>query len=119
MRISQIVISSTAALETLKFSKNVMVFTEYGIAMLSSILSSPRAIHVNIQIMRTFGKLRGMISTHKDLAKKLTELEKKYDGQFQIVFEAIRQILEVEQKPKKKIGFMVKESRAKYRAAAR
>lgn len=118
-RISQIVISSTAALETLKFSKKVMVFTEYGIAMLSSVLSSPRAIHVNIQIMRTFGKLRSMISTHKDLAKKLTELEKKYDGQFQIVFEAIRQILEVEQKPNKKIGFIVKESRAKYRAAAR
>jgi hypothetical protein len=118
-RISQFVISSSASLGTLKFSKRVMVFTEYGIAMLSSVLNSPRAIQVNIQIMRTFGRLRSMISSHKDLARKLAELEKKYDGQFQIVFEAIRQILEVEQKPKRKIGFMAKESRAKYRAVAR
>jgi hypothetical protein len=63
------------------------VFTEQGIAMLSSVLNSDRAIAVNIQIMRTFAKLRGMISTHKDLAGKLNELEKKYDSQFQIVFE--------------------------------
>ncbi len=114
-RISQFVISSGASLKTLKFSKNVMVFTEYGIAMLSSVLNSPRAIQVNIQIMRTFGKLRDMISSHKDLAKKLTELEKKYDGQFQIVFEAIRQLMTIEEKPKRKIGFEVREGRAKYR----
>lgn len=117
-RISQFVISSSASPETLKFSKNVMVFTEYGIAMLSSVLNSPRAIQVNIQIMRTFGKLRDMISSHKDLARKLAELEKKYDGQFQIVFEAIRQILEVEQRPKRKIGFLAKESRTRYTASA-
>jgi len=85
--------------------------------MLSSILSSDRAIVVNIQIMRTFVKLREMISTHKDLAKKLSELEKKYDGQFQIVFEAIRQIVEVEEKPRKKIGFLAKDRRAVYQAA--
>ena len=85
--------------------------------MLSSILSSDRAIVVNIQIMRTFVKLREMISTHKDLAKKLSELEKKYDGQFQIVFEAIRQIVEVEEKPRKKIGFLAKDRRAVYKAA--
>src|SRR3989304_2566181 len=114
-RKSQFLISSSASLETLKFSKNVMVFTEYGIAMLSSVLNSPRAIQVNIQIMRTFGKLRDMIASHKDLARKLTELEKKYDGQFQIVFEAIRQILEVEDKPKRKIGFIAKERQAVYR----
>lgn len=89
-------------------------FTENGIAMLSSVLSSKRAIQVNIQIMRTFVKLRELISTHKDLAKKLGELEKKYDSQFQIVFEAIRQILEVEEKPKKKIGY-IREKRAIYR----
>jgi len=106
------VISSNASLKTLKFSKNVMAFTEYGIAMLSSVLNSPRAIQVNIQIMRTFGKLRGMIASHKDLARKLAELEKKYDGQFQIVFEAIRQLIEVEEKPKKRIGFVVKEAQA-------
>jgi hypothetical protein len=116
-RISQSVTSSDASLKTLKFSKNVMAFTEYGIAMLSSVLNSQRAIQVNIQIMRTFGKLRDMISSHKDLARKLSELEKKYDGQFQIVFEAIRQLIEVEEKPKRKIGFIVKESQAVYKKA--
>ena len=90
-------------------------FTENGVAMLSSVLNSPKAIQVNIQIMRTFTKLREMMSSHKDLARKLNELEKKYDSQFQIVFEAIRQILEVEEKPKKKIGFIVKESHAAYK----
>ncbi len=92
------------------------VFTEQGIAMLSSVLSSDRAIEVNIQIMRAFVKLREMISTHKDLAKKLSALEKKYNGQFQIVFEAIRQLIEVEESPKRKIGF-IKESRADYRTS--
>jgi hypothetical protein len=91
-------------------------FTEQGIAMLSSILNSDRAIDVNIQIMRAFVKLRDMMSSHKDLTRKLTELEKKYDGQFQIVFEAIRQLIEVEEKPKRKIGF-IKESRAVYRTS--
>jgi hypothetical protein len=114
-RISQSVISSNASLQILKFSKNVMVFTEYGIAMLSSILNSPRAIQVNIQIMRTFGKLRDMISNHKDLARKLAELEKKYDGQFQIVFEAIRQLIEQPEKPRRKIGFIARERQAIYR----
>jgi phage regulator Rha-like protein len=90
-------------------------FTEQGIAMLSSVLNSDRAIEVNIQIMRTFVKLREMIASHKDLVKKLDELEKKYDGQFQIVFEAIRQILEVEDKPKRKIGFIAKERRVPYK----
>jgi dimeric dUTPase (all-alpha-NTP-PPase superfamily) len=91
------------------------VFTEQGIAMLSSVLNSERAVEVNIQIMRTFVKLRELMSTHKDLALKLKELEKKYDSQFQLVFEAIRQILEVEDKPRKRIGFMVKEDEAVYK----
>ncbi len=84
-------------------------FTEQGVAMLSSVLNSKRAIEVNIMIMRTFVKLREMMASHKDLARKLEELEKKYDGQFQVVFEAIRQLIAVEEKPKKKIGFLVKE----------
>ena len=92
------------------------VFTEQGIAMLSSVLNSDRAIQVNIEIMRTFVKLREMMSSHKDLARKLSELEKKYDGQFQIVFEAIRQIIAVEEKPKRKVGFIAKEQKAVYRA---
>jgi hypothetical protein len=81
------------------------VFTEQGISMLSSILNSDRAIEVNIQIMRTFVKLREIMLSHKDLTKKLNELEKKYDGQFQIVFEAIRQLIEQPEKPKRKIGY--------------
>jgi len=93
------------------------VFTEQGIAMLSSVLNSDRAIEVNIQIMRTFAKLREMISSHKDLVKKLTELEKKYDGQFQIVFEAIRQLIEQPEKPKRKIGFIARERQAVYRTS--
>ena len=95
-----------------------LVFTEQGIAMLSSVLNSDRAIEVNIQIMRTFVKLREMMSSHKDLARKLAELEKKYDGQFQIVFEAIRQLIAVEEKPKRKIGY-ISESKAVYRASAK
>jgi hypothetical protein len=82
--------------------------------MLSSVLNSDRAIEVNIIIMRAFVKLREMISSHKDLAYKLDELEKKYDGQFQIVFEAIRRLMAIEEKPKRKIGFLTRESRATY-----
>ena len=94
-------------------------FTEQGIAMLSSVLNSKRSIQVNIEIMRAFVKLREMITTHKELARKLSELEKKYDGQFQIVFEAIRQMIEVEEKPKRKIGFIAKESKAAYRTSGK
>jgi hypothetical protein len=91
-------------------------FTEQGIAMLSSVLNSKRAIQVNIEIMRAFVKLREMIVSHKELARKLNELEKKYDGQFQIVFEAIRQLIVIEEKPKRKIGY-ISESKAVYRAS--
>ncbi len=107
MRISQFVISSEhPGVKTLKFSKSVMAFTEHGVAMLSSVLNSPRAIQVNIQIMRTFAKLREIISQHKDLARRLDELEKKYDTQFKVVFDAIRQLMAPpEQKPpKRRIG---------------
>ena len=70
-------------------------FTENGVAMLSSVLNSERAVQVNIQIMRTFTKLREFISAHKDLSRRLDDLEKKYDTQFRIVFDAIRQIYPV------------------------
>jgi hypothetical protein len=96
MRLSQFVISSVhPGIKTLKFSKNVMAFTEHGVAMLSVILNSPRAVQVNIQIMRTFAKLREIISQHKDLARRLDDLEKKYDAQFKVVFDAIRQVYPV------------------------
>ncbi len=83
--------------------------------MLSSVLHSKRAVQVNIAIMRTFVKLREMMASHKDLARKLEELEKKYDGQFQVVFDAIRQLITVEERPKRKIGYIA-EGRAVYRA---
>lgn len=69
------------------------VFTEYGVAMLSSVLRSKQAIQVNIEIMRTFGRLRHVLESHKDLANRLSELEEKYDGQFKVVFDAIRQLV--------------------------
>jgi hypothetical protein len=93
-----------------------MVFTEQGVAMLSSVLNSKRAIQVNIQIVRTFSKLREMLSTHKDLKKKIEAMEKKYDENFRIVFEAIQQLLETDAKFRKKIGFTVKKKQAAYAA---
>ena len=80
-------------------------FTEQGVSMLSSVLKSKRAIQVNIQIMRAFIKLKEMLSTHKDLKQKIEEMEKRYDYQFKIVFDAIKQLLEPPVKPKGKIGF--------------
>ena len=83
-----------------------LVFTEHGILMLSSVLRSKRAVEVNIQIMRAFVKLRGMLAAHKDLARKLAELEKKYDAQFRSVFDAIRALMEPPgEEPKKIPGF--------------
>jgi hypothetical protein len=90
-----------------------MAFTEQGVAMLSSVLRSKRAIRVNIQIMRAFIKLRQMYISHEDLKRKIAAMERKYDEQFQIVFEAIKQLIEEDAKPKKKIGY-IKEGQAKY-----
>jgi hypothetical protein len=119
MRISQFVTSSDhPGVKTLKFSKNVMAFTEHGVAMLSSVLNSSRAVQVNIQIMRTFAKLREIISQHKDLARRLDDLERKYNAQFKVVFDAIRQLMAPPEPepPKKRIGFMVKERRSPYKS---
>jgi len=91
-----------------------MAFTEQGIAMLSSVLKSKSAIEVNIEIMRAFVELRKMISSHADLERKLTALEKKYDKQFKIVFDAIRALMSPPEKPRKRIGFDLRERRAKY-----
>jgi len=89
-------------------------FTEQGVAMLSSVLNSERAIQVNILIMRAFNKLREMLSTHEDLRRKVEAMEKKYDRQFKVVFDAIKQLIDIESKPKRKIGFEVKEPKARY-----
>ena len=80
-------------------------FTEPGVAMLSSVLNSKRAIQVNIQIIRTFIKLREIALTHVVLKRKIEAMEKKYDKQFRIVFEAIRKLLEPPPTPKRRIGF--------------
>ena len=104
-RISQIVTSSK-----IKYSKRVYAFTEQGVAMLSSVLRSPRAIKVNIEIVRVFVRLRQILSTHKALARKLAELElriKDHDGQIQAIFEAIRQLVAPTEACRKKIGFKV------------
>lgn len=81
-------------------------FTEQGVAMLSSVLNSPRAVQVNIQIMRTFVRLRRMLASNDDLARKLAALERKYDTQFKAVFDAIRRLMAPQQPPKRRqIGF--------------
>ena len=80
-------------------------FTEQGVAMLSSVLRSARAVQVNIAIMRTFVRLREMLLSNADLARKLSALEKKYDAQFKVVFDAIRELMIPPEKPKRRIGF--------------
>ena len=102
---SQIVISSWGGTRR----ANPYAFTEQGVAMLSSVLHSRKAVHVNIVIMRAFVKLRQILATHKDLANKLSELERrieKHDSDIQAIFEAIRQLMEPPpDPPKRKIGF--------------
>ena len=81
------------------------VFTQEGIAMLSSVLRSKRAVMVNIAIMRVFVRIRRLMGEHKDLVRRLDELEKKYDLQFKVVFDAIRQLVVAPESPKRQIGF--------------
>jgi hypothetical protein len=80
-------------------------FTEQGVAMLSSVLHSPRAVRVNIEIMRAFVRLRRMLLANADLARRLTVLEKKYDARFLAVFKAIRELVETPVKNKRPIGY--------------
>jgi len=101
------VVTNCDHLGTLKFSPQLpYAFTQEGVAMLSSVLNSERAIQANIQIMRAFVKLRELMATHENLKKKIEEMEKKYNYQFKIVFDAIKQLLEPpKQEPKKQVGF--------------
>ena len=80
-------------------------FTEQGVAMLSSVLRSPRAVQVNIAIMRAFVKLREILASHRDLARRLDQMESKYDAQFKVVFDAIRELMTPPKKPRRRIGF--------------
>ena len=113
MRISQFVISSDTP--NLKFSKRVFAFTEQGVAMLSGVLKSERAVEVNIAIMRTFVKLRRLLESNKELSQRLDELESKYDEQFRAIFEAIRELMIPPEPKKNPIGFHVRESSAIYK----
>ena len=100
------VIANCDHLKSLKFSAHLpYAFTEQGVAMLSSVLNSERAVQVNIQIMRAFAKMREILQVHKDLWQKIKKMEKRYDRQFKIVFDALRQLLEPPEKPRRRIGF--------------
>lgn len=97
--LSQVVIS-------LKHAPNVFAFTEQGVAMLSSVLNNKKAVHVNIEIIRAFTKLREYILNHKELQKKIGQLEQKYDAEFKNVFQAIKELEEpIKQKRRRMIGF--------------
>src|SRR4030043_1079110 len=89
-------------------------FTEQGVEMLSSVLNSERAIKVNIEIMRAFVRLRQILASHADLARKLEALEKKYDAQFKIVFDTIREMMKPPESKKRPIGFLVEEPKVPY-----
>jgi len=82
-------------------------FTEHGVAMLSSVLNSDRAVQVNIEIVRAFVRLRGLLAANADLARRMDELERKYDSQFKVVFDAIRQLMTPAVPPRRRIGFHV------------
>ncbi len=114
LRISQFVTSSDV-----KFSKNVYAFTQEGVAMLSGVLRSARAVQVNIAIMRAFVRLREALTSSKDLARKLAELERRiasHDDSIRTLFQAIRQLMAHPEPARKKIGFHVREKHARYMA---
>ncbi len=103
----------------LKFSPYLpYAFTEHGALMLANVLNSKKAVQVSIQIIRTFIRLRRLLSTHKELAEKLEEMEKKYDQQFKVVFEAIKQLISSAEKeaakPKQPIGFKISDNKSVY-----
>ncbi|MEA3436164.1 MAG: ORF6N domain-containing protein [Thermodesulfobacteriota bacterium] len=93
---------------------NPYAFTEQGVAMLSSVLRSKRAVQVNIEIMRAFVRLRQLLATHTDLARKMTALKQKYNEQFKVVSDAIRALMAPPETKKKKIGFTAKEKQKAY-----
>jgi hypothetical protein len=105
---SQNVISSWGGARTAPHA-----FTEQGIAMLSSVLRSPEAVQVNIEIMRAFVRLRRILADHKDIAQRLGDLENRYDQQFKVVFDAIRQLMTPPQETKRPIGFTADIEKAK------
>jgi len=99
--------------------KPPFVFTEQGVAMLSSVLKSERAVQVNIQIMRTFTKLRELLATNEVLRKKIEAMERQYDQQFRVVFDVIKKLIAEDEKPKKQIGFRIGEKKLIYKTRPR
>ena len=100
---------------TFKHAPRVLAFTEQGVAMLSGILKSDRAVDVNIAIMRTFVKLRRMLESNEELSRRPDELESRYDEQFRMVFEAIRELMIPPEPRKNPIGFHVREEESTYK----
>jgi hypothetical protein len=100
------VVANCDHLKRLKFSPALpYAFTEHGAIMLASVLNSPIAVQTSVLVVRAFVKLREMLATHKDLAKKLDKMEKKYDMQFKVVFDAIRELMRPPEPKRSKIGF--------------
>ncbi len=95
-------------LDSLKYARTMpYAFTEYGVAMLSSVINNDKAIQVNIQIIKTFVKLRQLISSTSQLHKRLEEMEKKYNKNFKIIFQVLHELMEIPEKPRKEIGFKI------------
>ncbi len=115
------VVANCDHLKKMKFSPVLpSAFTEHGAIMVATILNSPVAVQASIHVVRALVKLREMLATHKVLARKLEEMENKYDAQFKVVFDAIRQLMAPPPEPKKrKIGFIVRERSAQYRTLNR
>jgi hypothetical protein len=111
------VVANCDHLKKLKFSPYLpFAFTEFGALMAANVLSSQKAIQTSLQIVRTFARLRQLLASNEELAHKLESLEKKYDEQFKIVFEAIHQMLLPPEKPKHPFGFSVEEPKVQYAA---
>jgi hypothetical protein len=103
-------------LRPLRFSPSLPhAFTEHGAIMLASVLNTPTAVQASVHVVRAFVRLREVLANHKGLARRLEELEKKYDAQFKVVFDAIRQLMAPPAKPRRSIGFRVEEARPHYR----
>lgn len=114
------VITNCDHLRPLRFSPSLPhAFTEHGAIMLASLLNTRIAVQASVQVVRAFVRLREILATHKDLARKLEELEKKYDAQFKVVFEAIRQLMARPESPRRSIGFRVEEAGPAYRLRRR
>jgi hypothetical protein len=101
------VVTNCDHLSRLRFSPTLpYAFTEHGAVMLASVLNSPAAVHASVQVVRAFIRLRSLLASHVELARKLDELEDKYDHQFAVVFDAIRKLMQpVERTPRRRIGF--------------